>query len=162
MIEAQQAPVRTDRHAMLEAFLGEWEATGASFGGPQQDPAAPRVRAEAWTSRHVARWHTGGFFLVQDERALTGGAPFDTLSVMGVDTRADRWFAQSFENHGFHRHYEVVVDGRTWVFSGHTERARIEFSADGNTQTIAWEWRRDDAWLPLCDRIATRMTAPAR
>ena len=38
-----------------------------------------------WKSTHTGRWHTGEFFLIQDERAVTGTAPFDTLSIMGWD-----------------------------------------------------------------------------
>jgi hypothetical protein len=37
-----------------------------------------------------------------------------------------------------------------------TERARTVFSADGNCQTITWEWLRDGKWLPLWDRVAVR------
>ena len=42
-----------------------------------------------WTSTHTARWHTGKFFLIQDERAQIDG-PFDTLSVMGWDDDTKR------------------------------------------------------------------------
>ena len=94
-------------------------------------------------------WQDGEFFLVQDERAIIGANPFDTLSVMGVDAKTGRYFARSFENHGFYRHYDVAVDGRVWTLTGETERARTEFSADGRTQTISWEWRPQDRWLPL-------------
>ena len=140
-------PTRDERHDALAVFLGQWRAEGTSYGesdGP-------------WRSTHVARWHTGEFFLVQDERATTGGRPFDTLSVMGVDPETGRWFARTFENHGFSRHYDVSRDGRVWTFAGAEERARIELSEDGRTQTIHWEWRRDGAWAPLCDRVARRV-----
>jgi hypothetical protein len=50
----------------------------------------------------------------------------------------------------------MTVAGRVWTITGATERARIEFSADGRTQTLTWEWRPKDRWLPLCDRVAVR------
>ena len=75
---------------------------------------------------------------------------------MGVDTQTGRYFARSFENHGFYRRYDVAVDRQVWTLSGDFERARIEFSADGRTQTITWEWRPKGQWLPLCDRVAHR------
>jgi len=75
---------------------------------------------------------------------------------MGWDEGTGRYFARSFENHGFYRHYEVAVEGRVWTLSGESERARIELNEDGRRQTIAWEWRPNDVWLPLCDRVATR------
>ena len=86
-----------------------------------------------------------------------GGETFDTLSVMGVDPQTGNYFARSFENHGFYRHYDVSVDGKVWTFSGEHERARIEFSEDNRKQTIVWEWKPQDQWLPLCDRTATRI-----
>jgi hypothetical protein len=149
-------PTRDHRHIALEVFLGEWQAEGASYGGPEQSDADPKGRPEPWVSSHIARWHTGQFFLVQNERAVVGGAPFDTLSVMGVDPKTGRYFARSFENHGFYRHYDVDVDGRVWTLTGPRERARVEFSPDGTVQSITWEWRPNDAWLPLCDRTARR------
>jgi hypothetical protein len=75
---------------------------------------------------------------------------------LGVDARTGKYVARSFENHGFYRHYEVECDGRAWTFSGEFERARIVFSTDGRQQTITWEWRPADRWLPLCDRVAVR------
>ena len=83
--------------------------------------------------------------------------PFETLSIMGVDDNTGDYFARAFENHGFYRHYEVVVGGRVWKLTGPTERARIEFSGDGGIQTIAWEWKVLGVWQPLCDRVAHRI-----
>lgn len=153
-------PRRSDRHDALQVFLGDWRASGDSYGSPDQDAADPRGRPVPWTSTHTARWYSGSFFLVQDERANVGG-PFDTLSILGWDEAAGRYFARTFENHGFFRHYDIAVDGRTWTFAGASERARITFSEDFSTQTIAWEWRPEDGWLPLCDRVATRVADAA-
>ena len=148
-------PARGPRHDALEAFLGDWRAEGESFGGPGQDETNPRGSPSRWHSTHTTRWHTGGFFLVQDERALVDG-PFDTLSLIGWDDAADGYVARTFDNHGFYRHYDVAVDGNVWTIDGATERARIAFDDDGRRQVITWEWRPRDRWLPLCDRIATR------
>ena len=108
-----------------------------------------------WTSTHTGRWYTGEFFLVQDEKALPGSAEFDTLSVMGIDPTTGNYFVRSFENHGFYRHYDLTVNGDRWEISGEHERATTIFSNDNRTQTIAWEWKPEDTWLPLCVRTAT-------
>lgn len=152
-----ETPIRDAHHEALQVFVGEWNADGQSFGGPGQDAHNPRARATPWTSTHTASWHTGGFFLVQDERAQVDG-PFDTLSIMGWDSSTTRYFARSFENHGYTRVYEVTVEGRVWTFNGETERARIEFSDEGRQQTIRWEWCPRNAWLPLCDRVAVKIS----
>lgn len=148
----QAAPLRSQRHDALAAFVGDWTAVGQSFGASCQRKEAPRAKSTPCTSTHSARWHTGEFFLVQDERATIDG-PFDTLSIMGWDEQARTYFARSFENHGYYRHYGMAVDGRVWTITGESERARIEFSADGATQTITWEWQPEEH----CDRVATRL-----
>jgi hypothetical protein len=153
----EPAPTRTPMHDALAVFLGRWRAEGTSYGGTDQSGDNPRANGESWISEHTGAWHTGEFFLVQDERARVGGAVFDTLSVMGVDAETGAYFARSFENHGFYRDYPVTREGRVWTLSGRTERATITFSDDDRTQTIAWEWKPAGTWLPLCDRVATRI-----
>lgn len=103
---------------------------------------------------HEARWHSGKFFMIQDERATIAGKPFDTFSLMGVDDNGP--FARTFDNNGFYRHYPLTVDGDCWTVDGETERATIEFSEANRRQTIHWEWKPDNQWLPLCDRVAVR------
>lgn len=152
----QTASTRGVQHEALAVFLGRWRAEGLSYGSPNQPVDNPKSAPEQWTSTHTGTWHTGEYFLIQDERAMTGDYPLDTLSVMGVDATTECYFARCFENHGFYRHYDVTVDGRVWTLAGESERARIDFSADSKTQTITWEWRCKDRWLPLCDRTARR------
>jgi Protein of unknown function (DUF1579) len=152
---ADKAPARSRLHDALDAFVGEWRAVGTSFGGTDQTGENPKANGERWGSTHVARWHPGEFFLIQNERALIDGKPFDTLSVMGVDPEGESYFARTFDNHGFYRHYHLAVDNNIWLLEGDTERARTVFGDD--RQTITWEWLRDGRWLPLCDRVATRI-----
>jgi len=149
-------PIRTLLHETLDMFVGRWRAEGLSFGSQTQSIADPKASAKPWKSTHSAQWHSGRFFLLHDEKAHVGVDPFDSFSVMGVDALNGRLFARMFESHGFERTYEVHVDGRRWVFDGATERALIDFSADGRTQRIVWEWKPRDRWLPLCERTAVR------
>jgi len=148
--------MRGDKHQALTVFLGQWRAEGQSLGSSNQPVEDPRSAAEPWISTHKGKWHTGEHFLIQDERAVFGVKPFDTLSVMGVDGKTGQHFARTFKNHGFCRHYDVFVNSRLWSVTGARERARIEFSEHGRTQTISWERCPDDRWLPLCDRVARR------
>ena len=154
--DAEAPPTRGPQHDALAAFVGRWTASGTTFGTPKQSADDPKSNPEPWESSLTGMWYTGEFFLIQDERAISAGGPFDTISIMGVDAKTGRYVARSFENHGFYREYDVSHDGRVWTFTGDTERARIEFSDDGRRQTITWEWRPEDKWLPLCDRVAIR------
>ncbi len=152
----ETTPVRGSAHDALSVFLGEWRAEGTSYGGTDQSGADPKANGVTWVSSHSTLWHTGEFFLIQEERAQIDGVAFDTLSVLGVEPGDKGHFARTFENHGFYRHYDLSIDHRTWLLKGKTERARTVFDADGNTQTITWEWLRDGKWLPLCDWVARR------
>ena len=154
---SEAAPTRGSVHEALSVFLGEWRAEGISFGGTDQSGADPKANGVPWVSTHNARWHTGDFFFIQEERARIDGSVFDTIGVMGVEPGGKGYFTRTFENHGFYRHYGLSVSDRTWVLEGETERARTVFGANGNTQTITWKWLRDGKWLPLCDRVASRI-----
>lgn len=142
-------------HEELAVFLGDWHAEGTSHGGDAQSLDNPHAGASPWNSIHSARWHSGNYFVVQDERA---NGPFDTLSLMGWDAEAGRYFVRTIENHGFACDYTLTVDGRTWTLTGEHERATNRFSVDGRSQEIAWEWKPAEVWLPLCDRTAHRIT----
>lgn len=149
---APDKPVkRGDVHAALEIFAGRWRAEGRSYNGAGQEP---------WLSTMEARWHTGGFFLVQDERQYSGeeaSGVFETHSVFGVDPSTQEYFVHNFENHGYFRLYALKRNGRTWTFEGQTERARYDFNEAGDEVLIAWELLKGGVWKPLCDRTARKI-----
>ena len=130
----------------LAVFIGDWSAEGTAYGAD--------LKGGPWRSVHSARWHSGGYFVVQDERA---NGPFDTRSFLGWDPDRETYFSWSIENHGYNREYLLTCDGDTWTFTGDQERATITFSDDGRTQTHHWEFRPDGAWITLCDRVAHRV-----
>jgi hypothetical protein len=151
---------RSDAHAALEVFVGRWRAEGWSYTGTEPGASDPRQSRERWLSTIEARWHTGKFFLLQDERSYSGedtSGVFETHSVFGVDPHTDEPFVYTFENHGFFRMYKLRRDGNTWAFDGQTERARYEFAEGGRKITIAWELKKGGQWQPLCDRVALKI-----
>jgi RNA polymerase sigma factor (sigma-70 family) len=107
--------------------------------------SAKDVAEQLKSSTHTGRWHTGEFFLIQDERAQVGDHGFDPLSVLGVDPETGRYVMRTFDNGGYHRQYELTVDGNRWTITGATERAEITFSDDNRRQTIRWEWKPANA-----------------
>ena len=141
------------QHDALAVFIGKWSAHGTSYGGTDQTGKDPKAGGETWVSTHEASWHTGKFFVVQDERADIAGRRFDTLSILGLN-EDDSYFSRSIENHGFYRDYKVDRDGDRWRFDGATERATVVFEDAGKRQVWKWEWKPGDTWLPLCDRVA--------
>lgn len=149
------APQRNVHHEALAVFLGKWTAHGTSFGGTDQSGGDARANGQVWVSTHEAVWHTGRFFVLQDERADIEGSRFDTFSILGVDEDGS-FFSRSVENHGFYRDYKVTRAGDCWHFHGAKERATVTFEDEGKQQIWKWEWKPSDTWLPLCDRIAVR------
>ena len=155
--DAETPPTRNEKHEALAVFLGRWRAEGTSYGGTDQSGPDPKANGTSWESTHEGYWHTGEFFLIQDERARLGGdSVFETISIMGVDPETGDYFAQAFENHGFERRSRVMRDGARWTLSGEHERATVTFRDANRTQEIVWEWKPGDRWLPLCDRVARR------
>ena len=151
-----EAPQRNQKHQALQVFAGTWRHSGKSYGSEAQSADDPKGKPDAWTGSSTARWITGEFFLVQDETATIGKDPFHMVSVMGLDPQTDAYFVRAFSHLGFYRRYQLEQQGKAWVLSGDSERAGFEFSADGNTQDIRWEWFREGRWLPLCDRKAVK------
>jgi hypothetical protein len=150
-------PVLGPEHERLGVFVGKWHAEGLSYASGQ-DPKTPRASGVRWVSDELTEWHPGGFFVIQQEDAKTGSEPLITHAVIGYEPEMGKYVAHAFENHGHHNKYVGTVDGRIWTFKGERERVRIEFSQDGDKQTVAWEWRpHDDEWLPLCDRTNVRL-----
>lgn len=84
-------------------------------------------------SVHCARRHSGHFDIGQDEPA---NGTFDTLSLLGWDADAVRYFARTIENHGLARDYTLVPDGRAWSLNSSHERATIGFSEDVRRREI--------------------------
>ncbi|MAB46733.1 MAG: hypothetical protein CMN67_15100 [Sphingomonadaceae bacterium] len=149
-------PQRTKLHDALNVFVGKWTAHGISYGGTDQSGEDPKSNGETWVSTHEANWHTGRFFIVQDERADIAGSRFDTMSFIGVGDDG-KYFSRSIENHGFYRDYDVIHEGDIWRFDGSSERATVKFEDGGRRQVWTWEWKPADTWLLLCDRIAAKI-----
>ena len=141
-------PRRGPEHEKLAVFVGHWHAEGTNYDIDG--------KTSPWVSDEHVEWLPGRFFVVQRWHA-NPDAPFIGMGVIGYDAEAKRYFTHSFENHGFFRQYEMRVDGDIWTFTGPSERARVEFADNGDTQKIHWEFKPDKKWLPLCDRVAKRV-----
>lgn len=144
-------------HERLEVFIGKWHAEGCSFA-VGQPLSNPRGVTEKWLSDETFEWLHGRFFVMQRWDAMTGSNPFHGIAIINWDDASQHYMTRSYENHGFIRDYITRVDGDIWTFTGATERARVEFTGGGNSQNIAWEWRKPgEDWRPLCDRVARRV-----
>jgi hypothetical protein len=48
-------PSRGPKHDALAVFLGQWRATGKSYGSPNQPQDDPKSAPQPWLSTHTGR-----------------------------------------------------------------------------------------------------------
>ena len=151
-------PERSAKHDALQCFFGAWKAEGISFGGTDQSDD-PKGNGEPWLSTHSAKWHTGSFFMIQDECAKIAGRAFDTLSVMGVDLETGDYFARTFENHGFYRDYELDRDGDRYIANSIIDTAKRmapSLGASEETEELYWRFLVVAAIFPFLGMLFLR------
>lgn len=141
----------------LDVFIGKWHAEGQSYGDGQQKNN-PYASAVPWISYESYEWLPGNFFILHNWDAKLGDSVFIGTEIIGYDEKEGGFFTRFFDNLGFHPDYKATVDGNVWNFTEPASRAKVTIDDDKNRMTFNWEWRKEDNdWLPLCDRVATRI-----
>lgn len=153
-----QSPDRSAAHRKLDVFVGNWHAEGTSYGEGQRADD-PRASGVPWTSDESYEWLPGGFFLLHRWSAMTAQREFIGTEIIGYDEAEGGYFTRFFDNSGFHPEYGAAVDGNVWTFTEPQTRATVTVEDGGNRMRFEWQWRNGGGsdWLPLCDRIATRV-----
>lgn len=141
----------------LDVFIGKWHAKGQSYADGQQKNR-PYASAVPWISDESYEWLAGNFFILHTWDAKLGDSVFIGTEIIGFDEKEGSFFTRFFDNSGFHPDYKATVDGNVWNFTAPSSRAKVTVDDDKNKMTFNWEWRKEDNdWLPLCDRVATRI-----
>ena len=144
-------------HQCLNVFVGKWLASGDSYGDGQRADD-PRASAVPWMSEESYEWLPGGFFLLHRWDAKAGERGFKGNEIVGYDKGKGQYFTHFFDNGGNHLEYLANVDGVVWTFSEPQTRATVTVARGAKQMTFNWEWRNGGrTWLPLCDRVATRI-----
>ena len=157
-MSATKTPARPEigeAQRRLDVFVGKWHTEGTSFADGQK-PDDPRASGVPWTSDEHYEWLPGGFFLLHQWNALAGTREFTGTEIIGHDEAAGGYFTRFFDNAGFHPEYIATVDEDVWTFTEPSTRATVTVRDGGNQIEHVWEWRQGGAWLPLCERTATR------
>lgn len=140
----------------LKIFIGRWHHEGKSYA-TGQSTENPLASAVSWKSDETYEWLPGNFFIVHRWNAMVGENPFIGTEIIGYDTEKKQYFSHHFDDGGFHPIYSATVDGNIWKFNEPNTRVEITINSL-NSLTLKWEWRNGNTnWLPLCDRIATRI-----
>jgi hypothetical protein len=94
---------------------------------------------------------------------MVGKHAFKGAEIIGYDDAKARYFTRLFDNAGNHPEYRVSVDGDIWNFKEPQTRATVAVQDRGGKMNFKWEWKNGgSAWLPLCDRVASRTQRAAR
>jgi hypothetical protein len=145
------APERSAAHVKLDVFLGRWRGEGHLGEGA---PLAANARAVTYNSIDPM---PGGFFVVNRGTMRFADQILDSTAIYSYDEGTRRYRMYLFDNAGFARLYEGIVEDNRWSFRGEHERATITFSANGDAMTTFWEVTSDGrTWKPLCHLEANR------
>lgn len=141
----------------LDVFIGKWHAEGQSYAEGQQKDN-PLASAVPWISDESYEWLAGNFFILHTWDAKLGDSVFIGTEIIGYDEKEGGFFTRFFDNGGFHPDYKATVNGNVWNFTAASSRAKVTVDDDKNKMFFKWEWRKEENdWLPLCDRVATRI-----
>lgn len=117
----------------LNRLIGEWEITNDVSG------AEPGL-----TGRVTYEWMDGGFFLLQHVDMKHGGRTIKGVEYIRWDDENKVLKSHYFGTSGDYLEYVYELDGDTLIiwggYVGSPAVFRGTFSADGRSNTGAWEW----------------------
>ncbi len=146
----EPTPTRSEAHARLSVFLGEWSAEGRT-------EAVGNASAETMTHFHTYKWLPGQFHLYHSWEGHIGAHQSRGVEIIGFDAASGTYQFHFFDSDGWARVYEGHVRGNTWTLKGARERCGIAFSRDGKKMVIRWDRSPDGkTWEHLCDVCANK------
>lgn len=124
----QQTPAPNPALRTLDRLVGTWDVSGEDIQG--------QVKFE---------WMEGGYFLMQHVNFVHDGRPIKGIEIIGYDEPSN-----SLKSHYFGNDPSGILE-YTWELSddtltiwygeaGSPSKFTGKFSADGNSNTGAWEW----------------------
>ena len=156
-IQSLQPPlIPSPELQLLNIFVGKWHIEGLSYGAGQtkENPYDSPVR---WAGEETYEWLPGGFFLICHRQGQIGDAVINAIETIGYDAANQTYPSQVFDNYGrIHLGQRSVHDG-VWLYTGIEYRTTYEFSNDGNTIAIHWEWLCGEDWFVLIDMKSVRV-----
>jgi len=133
-------------------------------GAPHQDLMKIKVLEGHWnisginsqkesnciTGSETFEWMEGAFFLIRKWDSRQNGIRSTGMSIIGHCPFTNNFYATTYDNTGYKRHYKLLVDGMAFVFEGERERIMLTVSEDGKSYTEHREIAMNKKWMPLC------------
>ena len=131
------------QHDMLNKFVGCWNTTGII--------AATDMHGDIYISgTDIYEWLPGDFFLLHKASVLIGEDRSETFEIMGVDSEANVFTMQYYNNKGESGFMTATCTDDVWIFSGEALKFTGGFNYNNNEFSGTWEQcDKDENWIPF-------------
>ncbi|OZM76018.1 hypothetical protein [Pseudonocardia sp. MH-G8] len=130
-----------------EPLIGSWSSSGRTV----ERPGEPAVEI---AGTDVYAWGPGRRFVLHTVEVRMGQERVEVHEVIGEPDGDGAVLMRSFDGHGGTALMRASQDpAGAWLFTGPSERARLEVGRDGRSMAAIWERRTDGGttWEPWMD-----------
>lgn len=131
----------------LMLFIGHWKVEGKNLSSAPNSPETPLIGTQKVELMEGGKFIKAIWKYDYDKQDKHYG-----ISIIGREQGSKKTQCNNFDNIGFHRIYDSIIEDRIWKLTGTSERATIEFDKNGNSYEEFWEIKIDGKWQPLCER----------
>ena len=124
----------------LRLLEGSWNITGTNA---QKDSGCI-------TGSETFEWMEGAFFLIRKWDTKQNGIRSTGMSIIGHCPFTNTFYATTYDNTGYKRHYKLFVTGMVFTFEGERERIVLTITDDGKSYIENREISLNKKWMPLC------------
>lgn len=134
----------------IRTLEGHWTISGTN----------PQKESGCITGSETFEWMAGNFFLIRKWDSKQNGIWSTGMSIIGHCPFSNTFYATTYDNTGYKRHYKLFIDGMNFTFEGERERILLTLAEDGKSYTERREISLNKKWMPLCSvqAIKTELT----
>jgi len=124
----------------LRLLEGSWNITGTNS----------QKESGCITGSETFEWMEGAFFLIRNWDTKQNGIRSTGMSIIGHCPFTNTFYATTYDNTGYKRHYKLYVAGMVFTFEGERERIVLTITDDGKSYIENREISLNKKWMPLC------------
>lgn len=132
-----QIPVSENEHKVLESVIGNWINEGHIVGTNEKILTSDRYE-----------WIPGKFFVLHKAYGLMGEVEVGGTEIIGYDQEKKEYYSTFYDSQGNINHDSITIKDNTWIWSGQSHRATVEFTENNKKQTVKHEHLdQDGKWI---------------
>lgn len=124
----------------ISALEGHWNITGTNT----------QKESGCITGSETFEWMDGAFFLIRKWDSKQNGIRSTGMSIIGHCPFTNTFYATTYDNTGYKRHYKLFVDEMVFTFEGERERIVLTLIDGGKSYIENREISLNKNWMPLC------------